>query len=841
MTIDVGEQPVGVAVNTLGEDHPVFITKLQANGAFAAAGLVSEGQEVVCINGEECEPLETADVIALLKAGDRFELEMRENPIGLKELTSAKSRTKGASTRRGQIGGGKSVKERTVACRIAVPSSADDWAGFGMEIEEKTWPPGLVVTSVSPGGAAEASGVGVGLMMVAVNKTDVRQMVHIEVVELMLAAEIAVEIGFVRPKGHGTGTLVDNAGPTLEQQKQLAELRKMFPRVRTHHLLATLTSATSFQLVVEILKEKHGAAGATTPSRGGGARSSAATTPSRGAAGRASTGPTSLGTRQPRQRAVRRLRLDGTIAGPADFGVQVAPAAGGLTVTAVVPKKLAATSGLVVGMEIISVNDGSGRASGTKACQGMPADSLHRFLMAAVASKVTHVDVAVKLPHSTASVRQTGGPPNPVQPESGAGIGRGQRSPSKARGNEREGGKQLNGYTQVSSKSLRKRQQQQEIVKQLVRPDNGIGAAPTDAPPAIIMQKNDAYMTASDTAVVPMEVNTLYSQFSPTQQQREDAAIESDYALASPQAALNARRQAANGGGSPQNGGGRYGGNQSGAVVRRIKIPSGSAPDYGFGLGHGPAGIPVTAVTPGKLADQHGISEGMTIVAINRASTRSMSKEAATQLLQNARGHVDVTVVLAPRPRADSSAALPLPPTSSRPTGGAMARATAIVCGGANGGPGMAVGAGPSMGGRSPQPRHHKYVNVPDMGQPSPTQPATTSVTQQPSSSLVAARMAAVNKVAVSGNDMARFDDDSSDEEFISIKRMYSVTDEQAGPARNGTLSGGASTLAPMATQHEAADDDENPYESISTIFTMTGGKTQASVEMSDDDDDFEA
>ena len=64
MTIDVGEQSVGVAVNTLGEDHPVFISKLQANGAFAAAGLVSEGQEIVSINGDACESLETVDVIA---------------------------------------------------------------------------------------------------------------------------------------------------------------------------------------------------------------------------------------------------------------------------------------------------------------------------------------------------------------------------------------------------------------------------------------------------------------------------------------------------------------------------------------------------------------------------------------------------------------------------------------------------------------------------------------------------------------------------------------------------------------------------------------------------------
>ena len=197
-----------------------------------------------------------------------------------------------------------------------------------------------------------------------------------------------------------------------------------------------------------------------------------------------------------------------------------------------------------------------------------------------------------------------------------------------------------------------------------------------DESPVIIMQQNDAYQTVAIAADVPMEVNTAYKPFSPTQQQRVTAALESDYVLASAPAVVDARRQAATG---------DNGSSQPGAVVRRIKIPSGSVPDYGIEIGHGPAGIMVTTVTPGKLADQHGLLEGMGIVAINRASTRSMSKEAAIQLLQNARGHVDITVTLAPRSRAN--------------TGGAMARATAAKSAaiGANAGPSM----GPSMAGPS--------------------------------------------------------------------------------------------------------------------------------------------
>ena len=52
------------------------------------------------------------------------------------------------------------------------------------------------------------------------------------------------------------------------------------------------------------------------------------------------------------------------------------------------------------------------------------------------------------------------------------------------------------------------------------------------------------------------------------------------------------------------------------------------------------------------------------------------------------------------------------------------------------------------------------------------------------------------------------------------------------------TVSASAPALAP---QQEEKDDDgaENVYESIGTIF-MRPGKTQASVEMSDDEDVFE-
>ena len=74
--------------------------------------------------------------------------------------------------------------------------------------------------------------------------------------------------------------------------------------------------------------------------------------------------------------------------------------------------------------------------------------------------------------------------------------------------------------------------------------------------------------------------------------------------------------------------------------------------------------------------------------------------------------------------------------------------------------------------------------------------------------------MAAANQAAAATDkdETGSFGDDSSDEEFISIKRMYSVSDEQAEPARKGTVSASAPALAP---QQEEKDDDgaENVYE----------------------------